>query len=225
MNMKLLPEQERPYERFLEYGPDALTDAELLAIILKNGTRTSSALDLAREILSRGQGNLLNLYELSIEDLRQIPGIGYVKAIQLKAIAELSGRIAKTASGYQLKMKDPSSIADYYMESMRHLTEEHLYCAYFDNRQSFLGDQLLSIGSSNMSMVPVRELYVKAVKRNATQFVLLHNHPGGDPTPSQEDIEITAKIHEGAGLLGLALLDHIIIGDTCYYSFCEQGLI
>ena len=139
ISMKNLPESERPYERFQILGAEALSDAELLAIILKTGTKDYTALDLARDLLSECQGNLLNLYEIGYEQLLERRGIGPVKATQLKAIAELSKRIARTGRGYHLSMNCPSSIADYYMEELRHRREEAFMAAFFDSKCKFLG--------------------------------------------------------------------------------------
>ena len=132
INLKNLPESERPYERFRALGAESLSDAELLAIILKTGTKDMTSLELARSLLSSCQGNLLNLYELTYEDLLELKGIGPVKAIQLKAVAELSRRIARTNRGYQLQMNNPKTIADYFMEDMRHHRVEVFKGAFFD---------------------------------------------------------------------------------------------
>jgi DNA repair protein RadC len=147
ISMKNLPESERPYERFQILGAEALSDAELLAIILKTGAKDYTALDLARDLLSECQGNLLNLYEIGYEQLLERRGIGPVKATQLKAIAELSKRIARTGRGYHLSMNCPSSIADYYMEELRHRREEAFMAAFFDSKCKFLGDSVIATGS------------------------------------------------------------------------------
>ncbi len=224
INVKQLPESERPYEKFLKRGVQSLSDAELIAIIIKSGTKERNSLDVAREVLSGGHGNLLNLYELSYEELLKIPGVGKVKAIQLKAVAELSGRIAQTNSGYHISMKDPASIADYYMERMRHLKKESLVCAFFDAKCNFIGDARISIGSTSYAYVSPKDVFRKALERNATFFVLLHNHPSGDPAPSADDIRITKRLRDGAKLLDLSVGDHIIIGDNRYFSFLEHDL-
>ena len=224
VNIKELPESERPYEKFLKRGAGSLSDAELLAIIIKSGTKERNSLDIARTLLSGGHGNLLNLYEFSYEEFLKIPGVGKVKAIQLKAIAELSRRIAQTNSGYHISMKDPSSIADYYMEQMRHLKKEFLICAFFDAKCNFIGDARISVGSTSYAYVSPKDILRKALERNATQLVLLHNHPSGDPTPSADDIRITRRLRECAQILDLVLSDHIIIGDNRYFSFLENGI-
>ena len=215
ISMKNLPESERPYERFQILGAEALSDAELLAIILKTGTKDYTALDLARDLLSECQGNLLNLYEIGYEQLLERRGIGPVKATQLKAIAELSKRIARTGRGYHLSMNCPSSIADYYMEELRHRREEAFIAAFF----------VIATGSISYAYVSPMELFRKALLRNAVMIVILHNHPSGDPTPSTEDKKLTEQIRAGASVLGLTLADHIVIGDQQYFSFRENKLL
>lgn len=153
------------------------------------------------------------------------PGIGRVKAIQLKAIAELSKRISRTRSGYSLKMDTPASIADYYMEQMRHLKEEVLIGVFFDSKCNFLGDAIVSKGSVNYAYVSPRDVFRHAFDYEAVLFVILHNHPSGDPYPSEDDMQITYRIEKGARILELQLVDHIIIGDNKYYSFKENGQI
>lgn len=223
--MKNLPESERPYEKFLKYGAESLSDAELLATIIKTGTAKENSVDIARQILQGNHNNLLNLYDLSHRELMTFPGIGSIKAIQLKAVAELSKRIARTQSGYHLHMNDPCSIADYYMELLRHCKEEILMCAFFDTKCHFLGDVAISKGSVNYAYVSPRDIFRHAFDYSAVQFVLIHNHPSGDPTPSNDDIQITHRIQKGAQILELELLDHIIIGDNKYYSFYENKQI
>jgi DNA repair protein RadC len=225
ISVKNLPESERPYERFRNLGAEALSDAELLAIIIKTGTRELSAPDLARELLSQCQGNLLNLYELSYEQLLAVRGIGPVKAIQLKAIAELSRRIAQTRRSNALSMDNPRSIADYYMERLRHERQEVFMGAFFDAKCGFLGDCQITRGSSSQALVAPAELFRRAILCNARMIVVLHNHPSGDPSPSGQDEEITRELCEGARLLGLLLSDHVIIGDNRYFSFREERML
>lgn len=220
--IKNLPESERPYEKFLKLGEEHLSDAELVSIILKTGTAKENSLDIARRILQGNHNNLLNLYDLSYHDLLKFPGVGTVKAIQLKAVAELSKRIARTQSGYDLRMDKPDSIADYYMEQLRHRKEEVLICAFFDAKCNFLGDVIISKGSVNYAYVSPRDVFRYALDYEAVLFVLIHNHPSGDPTPSEDDIRITTRIEKGAQILELELVDHIIIGDNKYYSFHEN---
>ncbi|MCM1282229.1 MAG: DNA repair protein RadC [Muribaculaceae bacterium] len=223
--VKNLPESERPYERFRRLGAEALSDAELLAIILKTGTKGLTSLELARKLLSECHGNLLNLHALSYGELVKRRGIGPVKAIQLKAIAELSNRIARTTSGYQMSFQSPESIAVYYMETMRHRREEVLMAAFFDAKFNFLGDDIIARGGMNCAYVTPAELFRRAILANALQIILLHNHPSGDCHPSEADLLLTERLVQGAKLLGLHVEDHIVIGDKCYYSFRENEIM
>ena len=223
--MKELPESELPYEKFLAKGPQGLSDADLLAVILRSGSRGKTALQLAQDVLCRGQKNLLNLNHLTYEELQEISGIGQIKAIQLKCIAELSRRMAKTNYRRDMQVNAPDTIAAYYMEQLRHETKEKLLLAMFDVKNHFLGDELISIGTVNSSMVSPREIYLKALQHQAVNIILLHNHPSGDPEPSKEDLRATIRVSECGKLLGILLVDHIIIGDNRYISFREKGIL
>ena len=223
--IKELPASERPYEKFLSLGASGLSDADLLAIIIKTGTKDKSAVDIAQEMLSGRHGNLLNLYEMSYDELIQVSGIGQIKAIQLKAVAELSMRISKAKRARSIRMNTPVTIADYYMEQMRHLQQEVVICAYFDVKSRFLGDKFISKGSLSSSVVDISSVMRTALEKNASKIVLLHNHPSGDCTPSKDDIAVTDRLAEGSRIFSIELCDHIIIGDNEYYSFYENKLI
>lgn len=223
--IKELPASERPYEKFLSLGASGLSDADLLAIIIKTGTKDKSAVDIAQEILSGRHGNLLNLYEMSYDELIQFSGIGQIKAIQLKAVAELSMRISKAKRARSIRMNTPVTIADYYMEQMRHLQQEVVICAYFDVKSRFLGDKFISKGSLSSSVVDISSVMRTALEKNASKIVLLHNHPSGDCTPSKDDIAVTDRLAEGSRIFSIELCDHIIIGDNEYYSFYENKII
>lgn len=223
--IKELPASERPYEKFLSLGASGLSDADLLAIIIKTGTKDKSAVDIAQEILSGRHGNLLNLYEMSYDELIQVSGIGKIKAIQLKAVAELSMRISKAKRARSIRMNTPVTIADYYMEQMRHLQQEVVICAYFDVKSRFLGDKFISKGSLSSSVVDISSVMRTALEKNASKIVLLHNHPSGDCTPSKDDIAVTDRLAEGSRIFSIELCDHIIIGDNEYYSFYENKII
>lgn len=223
--IKELPASERPYEKFLSLGASGLSDADLLAIIIKTGTKDKSAVDIAQEILSGRHGNLLNLYEMSYDELIQVSGIGQIKAIQLKAVAELSMRISKAKRARSICMNTPVTIADYYMEQMRHLQQEVVICAYFDVKSRFLGDKFISKGSLSSSVVDISSVMRTALEKNASKIVLLHNHPSGDCTPSKDDIAVTDRLAEGSRIFSIELCDHIIIGDNEYYSFYENKII
>lgn len=224
ITIKDLPESERPYEKFLKYGTAALSDAELLSIILKTGTKELSAIDIAQSILQNGHGNLLNLYDLSYDELIRIEGIGKVKAIQLKAIAELSKRISKTKSGYNMKLDNPATVAAYYMEQLRHNKNEIFICVYFDTKNHFLGDKTIALGKRNCVYIEDKDIFKAAYEKSAMKILILHNHPSGDCQPSNSDIELTDSLREKAMFLGFDLVDHIIIGDSQYFSFLEHNI-
>ncbi len=224
IKMKCLPESEQPYEKYAKYGVEQLSDAELLAILIRNGTKDLSSLDVARNFLMMRHGNLMNLFSLSHNELLQIPGIGNVKAMELKALAELSKRIAKTESGFELRLDSPSSIAKYYME-LRYLPHEVLVVAVFDSKCHFLGDERVSVGSTSYTYVSPKDILRSVLMLHGATFVVLHNHPSGDATPSLDDKRITMRIKECAELMDLTFSDHIIIGDNQYFSFLEHQLL
>lgn len=225
ITMKEMPESEQPLEKCVRYGAQALSDAELLAVILKTGTRNQTALQLAQFFLSRKEKNLLNLVNMRPEEMKEIPGIGQVKAAQLKCIAELAERIAKTSRLRDVRLNEPASVAGYYMESLRHKTKENLLSAMFDARSNLLGEEIISVGTVTNALVSPREIFMKAMEYRAAHIVLLHNHPSGDPTPSEADLAVTRRVEEGGKLLEIVLADHIIIGDNRYISFRENGLL
>lgn len=223
--MKEMPESEQPLEKCIRYGARALSDAELLAVILKTGTRNLTALQLAQFFLSRKEKNLLNLVNMRPEEMKEIPGIGQVKAAQLKCIAELAERIAKTSRLRDVRLNEPASVAGYYMESLRHKTKENLLLAMFDAKSHLLGEETISVGTVTNSLVSPREIFMIAMEYRAAHIVLLHNHPSGDPTPSEADLAVTRRVAEGGRILEIVLADHIIIGDNRYISFRENGLL
>lgn len=219
---------EFPYERFENYGPQALTDAELVAIIIRTGTVGEDALTLARKVLSldadSGQG-ILALNSVPLEELMKIKGIGKVKAIRLKCVAEICARMQMRHPKNAVLFSNPASVADYYMERLRNLKTEHVYLVLTDTKNRFLKEILISKGTINMSLMPVREIFVEALRYQAVHILLLHNHPSGDATPSRQDIEITGQIAQAARLLNIPLLDHIIIGDNTFTSLKEKGYL
>lgn len=222
LTIKELPDSEKPYEKYMKSGPASLSDAELLAVIIRSGTCGRKSIEVAQDFLNRGVRNLLNLYEISHEDMMKIPGIGQVKAIQLKCIAELSKRIAKTQSCDNVRLGNAKSIASYYMEQLRHEKKEHLILAMFDSKCRLMEDAVLTIGSATSTFVVPREIFQTALRAKAVHIVLLHNHPSGDPAPSANDDAITERLSECGRLLEIPLSDHIIIGDNSYYSYCEH---
>ena len=227
--MKEMPESQRPYEKCICKGEASLSDSELLAVILRCGTRGMNSLTLADDILSHMEQTpypgLQGLLHCSVSDLRKIHGIGTVKAVQLKCIGELSKRIASTAAKISLDFNSPDSIAAYYMEQLRHQEQEMMLCMMLDNQNHLLGDIVLSKGTVNATLITPREVYLEALRYHAVNLILIHNHPGGNPAPSQCDREITERICHAGRIVGIGLLDHIIIGDHRYVSFREEGLL
>lgn len=224
-SMKQLPDSEKPYEKFLASGVGVLSDAELLAVIIRSGTQGRKSIEVAQEFLAQGGGNLLNLYGLSLDEMKQIPGIGTVKAIQLKCVAELSARIARTRYQDRISMNHPKTIAGYYMERLRHEKQERLIALFFDTRCRLLSDMTLSVGSETETQVSPREIFLAALRHRAVQVILLHNHPGGSTEPSAQDDAVTKRVLECGALLGIPLIDHIILGDLSYYSYREHKRI
>lgn len=217
---------EKPYDRFLKAGPEALTDTELLAIIIRTGHKGADATVLARQILNQaGAYGIAGLYHMSVDDLMKIKGIGEVKAVKLKCIAELSNRIAKSKRGQKIIFHSPVQIAEYYMEQLRHLEKEHCLCVFLDGSMGLIGERFISVGTVNASLFSAREIFMEALRAGAVHIVLLHNHPSGSITPSSADIQITKKLFEASGLMDIPLIDHLIIGDNTYYSFREHGVI
>lgn len=221
-----MPKEDRPYEKCLRLGPEALTDSELLAVLLRTGTKGSPSVDMAEAVLqlSKSREGLLGLHHLSLAQLQAVKGIGKVKAIQIKCIGELSKRIARATAQKSLSFQHPHSIADYYMEQLRHEEQELLICMMLDTKNHLLGDEMIFKGTVNSSLVNPREIFLSAISYHAVGILLVHNHPSGDCTPSQADLDFTQRVKESGNLLGIPLLDHIIIGDCKYLSFREQGI-
>lgn len=215
---------EMPFERFRDKGPESLSDKELLAIIIRTGTRGENAVDIAEKILQKSRtGDLPGLSGVSLKELQEIRGIGEVKAIKIKCIQELSRRFARKHAQNKLSFQNPASIADYYMEDMRHLEREEVRILMLDNKSRFLADQVISTGTATASPVSTREIFREALRHNASYLIVLHNHPSGDSTPSRQDIITTKRLRDAADLMNLPLLDHIIIGDREYTSLKDKG--
>ena len=219
-----LPEDARPFEKYQKYGLNVLSDAELLALILRTGTRQINCMELCRKVLEAGGGSLAGLYGKTEKELQKISGIGPVKAVEIICVCELARRIAKARRSYDEPLDAAVKIAERYMEEMRRFKEEHVILLLLDIKCRLIKELTISIGTVNQSFLRPREVFVQALKYEAVNLVLLHNHPSGDPTPSKSDIFITDKIIEVSELIGIPLVDHIIIGDCCYISFREKGL-
>lgn len=225
--MKELPFSERPYEKCERSGAKALSNPELLAVLIKSGTKERTSLSLAMEILQLHPSykGLLGLHHLTQKDLMKISGIGRVKAIQILCAVELSKRLARECKSTAPYFCRPKQLAAYFMEEMRNAETEHLVAAYLDTRGRLLYDQVVFKGGVQSSIVQPRELLRLALLHDAAQYVVLHNHPTGDPTPSEEDVVVTKRLVKASDEIGIPLTDHIIIGDNRYVSLKERGLI
>ena len=223
-----LEEELLPYEKFERVGAETLTDAELLAVIIRTGSGSRTPMEIGCQILQAtgtGESGLANLNHLSLSDLRQISGIGPVKAVKLKCIAELSRRMAAERARPTLKFSDAGSIAGYYMERLRHEERERVMLLSLSSRMCLIAESTISIGSVDRSILSTREVYQEAVRMGAVNIVVLHNHPGGDPSPSKEDYQSTEALMEAGKLMQIRLADHLIIGDNSYFSFRESGYL
>lgn len=222
-----LPDDERPYEKCMRNGPAGLTDAELLAVILRTGTRGTSSIELAYKILDLCTFNkgLTGIYHLSVGELCSISGVGKVKALQMICIGELSKRIARSSASDGLYFSDPATIAAYYMEEMRHEEQETVRCMMLNTKNRLLGDIVLTRGTVNLSLISPREIFIQALSFHAVHLILVHNHPSGDAEPSEEDRRVTKRIRDAGELLGIDLLDHIIIGDRVFTSMREEHIL
>lgn len=218
----------KPYEKFKELGASALSNEELLAIILRTGTNNKPALKVAEEVLNTKdtyEGKLLGLHHRSIKQLMEIDGIGEVKAIKLKSLTELSVRMAKERLENRVVFQNPADIASYYMESCRHLEVEKVFLLCLDNQLRLIKECELSKGTISASLISPREVFIEALNAKAVHILLIHNHPSGDPSPSKADVQISKKVFDAGEMIDIRLLDHIIIGDHSYVSLKEQKII
>lgn len=217
----------RPDEKFIRFGGESLTCAELLAIILRTGSMGEPSVEMTRKILLNevtGCEDIQNIFHYDLHSLQKIKGIGKVKALQILAVAELSKRIALSRSTMIL-LNDPHVIASRYMEQMRHRRNEAVLLLLLNSACKLIREIYLTEGTVNASLFSPREIFIEALKYEAVNIVLLHNHPSGLVVPSQADIDGTKKVAEAGRLIGIRLVDHIIIGDGVYLSFREKGLL
>ena len=222
MKIKELPEGERPYEKLELYGERTLSNAELLAIIIKNGTKEKTSIEIANEIINlnktQNKGDLNFLREFSLEELMNIKGIGRVKAIQIKAICELSTRMSKPSNYKKVQIKSSKDVAELLMRELRFEKREIAKTIILNNKNVVIKIIDVAIGAGNFSNLNIRYILSETVKMNAPKIILVHNHPSGDPTPSRSDILVTKKLKEASETLSIELLDHIIIGNMQYKS-------
>jgi DNA repair protein RadC len=218
------PQDERPRERFIQNGPASLSNHELIAILLRTGTKDESVLQLSNRLLTNFEGLRL-LKDATLEEMTEIKGIGQAKAIQILAAVEIGRRITNLNHTDRYVIRSPEDGANYVMNDMRFLSQEHFVCLYLNTKNQVLHKQTIFIGSLNASIVHPREVFREALKRSAASIICLHNHPSGDPAPSREDIEVTKRLVECGKMIGIDVLDHLIIGENKFVSLKEKGYL
>jgi DNA repair protein RadC len=218
-----MPEDERPRERLLKYGPGALSSSELLAIILRTGSQKENVVNMCTRILS--EYSIKQLSQADVVKLTQIHGIGPAKATQIAAVFELARKLETFVDEPKRKIRSPADVYSLLYPKMREQKREKLTALYLDTKNHVLREEVVSIGSLNANIVHPREVFKSALLESSASVILAHNHPSGDPTPSREDIAVTEKLIEGGKLLGIDVLDHVIIGDGRYVSLKDEGLV
>lgn len=225
IKIKELPESERPYEKLELYGEQNLSNAELLAIIIKTGTKSETSVQIAQKLLNLNDTEIdsLNfLHSLSIEELMQIKGIGKVKAIQLKAVCELSLRMSKPSNYKKIVIKEPYDLAKILMSEFRFEKREIAKIVVLNNKNQILKIKDIAYGGSNFANVSIKDILVEPITMKAPKIILVHNHPSGDSTPSEQDIQFTNRVFESAETFDIQLIDHLVVGDMNYTSIFSQ---
>ena len=225
MNIRRLPENEKPREKLMREGKEKLSTTEIIAILIGSGTGGKSALELASEVISMDSSGIRFLAECRPEELIKIKGIGRAKACEILAAVELGRRIAAIPKIDNVRIEKSSDIADIFMERMRYYKKEHFISLLINVKGEIIEEAEVSIGDLCSSTTHPREVFIDAVRRSAGSVIFIHNHPSGDPTPSSADIETTRRVIESGDILGIPVLDHIVIGDGCYISMRAQGMI
>lgn len=222
LKIKEIPETERPYEKLELYGEKALSNAELLAIIIKTGTKEETSVQIAQRILNLNydpqMGELNFLKSITMEELMQIKGIGRVKAIQIKAICELAIRMSKPSNFKKIQIKSTEQLAKLVMEELRFEKKEYVKLFLLNNKNEILKNIDTAIGGTNFANVNMKEIIGEALKIKAPKMILVHNHPTGDPTPSKTDITFTDRLYNAAKMFDIELIDHIVIGNMNFKS-------
>lgn len=225
MRIKLLPEDERPVEKAFSCGMESLSNSELIALILRTGTRNTSAVHLAEEILAAADGGLKGLGSFSPDELMKLKGIGKAKACALAGAVELGKRISSAGARCAFTAESAESVAEMFMEELRYKKKEYFKCLLVNAKGKVLFCDDVSIGDLSAAVVHPREVFSQAVRKSASAVIFVHNHPSGDPSPSSDDIRTTERLVESGRILGIRVLDHIIIGDGHYVSMRGSGLM
>jgi DNA repair protein RadC len=225
LKIKELPITERPYEKLEMYGEKMLSNSELLAIIIKNGTKDFTAIDISNAILKKVNNNLRDLQDIPLHEFKEIQGIGKVKAIQLKAICELTKRISRPINDAKIQIKNTDDIAKILIEELKYEKREIVKLVLLNTKNIILKIIDISFGGTSSAFVKPKDILLEAIKIGAPKIIIAHNHPSGDPTPSLADFEITNRIEKAGQIMGIELLDHIVIGDCNYISiFSKRGV-
>ena len=224
MTVKDMALEERPREKMLAQGENSLSNAELLAIILRTGTKQKNVIDLANYIINKDSQGIRYLQDITIDELCEIDGVGLTKATMIKAAIELGRRVASFKPN-KYKVKNPWDIYKYYMEELRYAPKEIFKIVLLNTKNEIITDIDISIGTLNSSLVHPREVFREAIRRSSNKIILIHNHPSGCPTPSAEDKVVTNRLVKCGDIIGIEVIDHIIIGDGLYFSFKENMLI
>ena len=226
-NFSSLPQEDRPYERCIRHGVQSLSNRDLLAVILRTGAKGRNVLELAGDLLKLvpEREGFTGIRRLSLDELSKVKGIGKVKAVQLKCLLEIARRMAREEAGEGTHFTSPSAVANYYMEDLRHLEQEEIHVMFLNTKQNLLRDFLVSKGTVNASVITPREILIEGLRSLAVSMILVHNHPSGDPSPSESDLLLTRRVKEAGDVIGISLLDHIIIGDKRYLSFRQQQIM
>lgn len=223
LRIREFPDNERPRERLRDSGPEALSDAELLAILLRVGVSGMNVIQLAQYLLKEF-GGWRGLQRAGFQDLAKRHGMGEAKTAQLKATLEIGRRLAMLASDDRIQVKSPSDVVKLLQIEMSHLDQEHLRVICLGTKNHIQKIHTVYVGSVNSSVVRVSEVFKESIKLNSTSIIVVHNHPSGDATPSPEDVYVTQQIVEAGRLLDIDVLDHLIIGQGCFVSLRERGV-
>lgn len=225
IKIKELPITERPYEKLEMYGEKMLSNSELLAIIIKNGTKDFTAIDISNKILNKIDNNLRELQDMTLDEFRNIQGIGKVKAIQLKAMCELTKRMSRPINDTKIQIKNTKDIAEIFMDELRYEKREIVKLVLLNTKNIIVKIIDISLGGTRSASVEPKDILLEAIKIGAPKMILIHNHPSGDSEPSFADFEITDRIEKASKIMGIELLDHIVIGDGNYVSiFLKRGV-
>ncbi|MBQ9973026.1 MAG: DNA repair protein RadC [Firmicutes bacterium] len=225
MDIKNLPENEKPREKLMMRGAETLSDAELLAVLIGSGTRKLPVMELSERLIEFDESGILFLAECVPEELCSISGIGKAKACKLVAAIELGKRIAKKPRDGRFTASRPDKVAMYVMEELRYLKREVFLVMMLNTKGEVIAFEKVAEGDINSAAVKAREIFNKAVRKNAFSVILVHNHPSGDPAPSRADIETTERLVEAGSIIGIPVADHLIIGNGSFYSFKENKIM